>query len=135
MPTTSAIAVTVRETGTILHATYTAIATGRRMSRALPRIAIPATTPVSAASEKERRSYAASAQSASTASTSPSSTSRFRWTSCQTTYGWSVAMSAATSPTPVERSRDPISKTTSAVATATTTCAIPTASHERPNGK
>ena len=67
--------------------------TGRSRSRAFPRIASPATAPVAAASGSDRRSYAASAQSASSASASPSSTSRFRWTSCQTTYGCSVAIS------------------------------------------
>ena len=54
------------------------------------------------------------------------------WTSCQMTYGCSVVRSAATRPTPGERSREPISSTTSAVATATTTWAMPTEIQERP---
>ena len=76
-----------------------------------------------------------SASRVSRASRKPSRISRLTWTSCQTTYGCSVASNAAATPIHVERSRLPISSTSSAVATATSVCASPTASHAWPNGQ
>ena len=133
--TTTAPTAMARPPGRTCHATYGASASGSRASRALPRIAMPVATPVAAAAAKERSSKARIARSTTKASSSPSSPSRFRCTSCQMTYGCSVASSAATTPIPVERRRVPISRTSSAVRTATTICARPTASQDRPNGK
>ena len=88
-------------------------------------------------SGSDRRSYGRERAAArGRRATSPSSISRFRWTSCQTTYGWSVAMQRGDEAD--TRRREAASRSrrrSSAVATATTICAIPTASHERPNGK
>jgi hypothetical protein len=96
------------------------------------RIASPVTAPSAAAYQSERRDQATSASSTIAAPSSPSRISRLTCTSCQTRYGWRVAIAAATSPARGETTRRPSSYTRIAVATATPVWTSPSASHESP---